>query len=124
MVLELNSFFTQRSNGNINNSRDTVTSNILVNHDFSKGLDSWYPNCCEALVVSPEPGRNHAVITNRKEHWHGLEQDITGRVSPGSTYAVSACVGVSGNLQSAAVVIATLKLEFRDSPTRFVFIGK
>ncbi|PSR99950.1 Anti-sigma-I factor RsgI6 like [Actinidia chinensis var. chinensis] len=115
---------SERSNGNINNSRDTVTSNILVNHDFSKGLDSWYPNCCEALVVSPEPGRNHVVITNRKEHWHGLEQDITGRVYPDSTYAVSARVGVLGNLQSSAVVIATLKLEFLDSPTRFVFIGK
>ncbi|GFY85944.1 glycosyl hydrolase family 10 protein [Actinidia rufa] len=124
LVLELKSFFMQSSNGNVNNSRDTVASNILVNHDFSRGLDSWHPNCCEAFVVSAAPGRNHAVVTNRKEHWHGLEQDITCRVSPGSTYAVSARVGVSGNPQSAAVVIATLKLEFQDSPTRFVFIGK
>ncbi|KAE9457291.1 hypothetical protein C3L33_10804, partial [Rhododendron williamsianum] len=108
----------------MNNSRGSVASNIIVNHDFSRGLDSWHPNCCHAFVVSAEPGRNHAVVTNRKEHWQGLEQDISGKVSAGPTYSVSARVGISGPIQSSAVVTATLKLEFHHSPTAYMFIGK
>ncbi|KAG5543712.1 hypothetical protein RHGRI_016467 [Rhododendron griersonianum] len=115
---------SERSDGNMNNSRGSVASNIIVNHDFSRGLDSWHPNCCHAFVVSAEPGRNHAVVTNRKEHWQGLEQDISGKVSAGPTYSVSARVGISGPIQSSAVVTATLKLEFHHSPTTYMFIGK
>lgn len=37
-----------------------------------------------------------AIVTNRRECWHGFEQDITSKVSEGSTYTVSACVGASG----------------------------
>lgn len=123
-MLELKPFVPQRSDGNMNNSRGSVASNIIVNHDFSRGLDSWHPNCCHAFVVSAEPGRNHAVVTNRKEHWQGLEQDISGKVSAGTTYSVSARVGISGPIQSSAVVTATLKLEFHHSPTTYMFIGK
>jgi hypothetical protein len=61
----------------------------------------------------------HAVVTNRKECWQGLEQDITARVFPGSTYTVSACVGVSGPLHGSADVLATLKLEYRAKGTGF-----
>ncbi|XP_058217198.1 endo-1,4-beta-xylanase 1-like isoform X3 [Rhododendron vialii] len=115
---------SERSDGNMNNSRGSIASNIIVNHDFSRGLDSWHPNCCQAFVVSAEPGRNHAVVTNRKEHWQGLEQDISGKVSVGPTYSVSARVCISDPIQSSAVVTATLKLEFHHSPTTYKFIGK
>lgn len=109
------------------------TANIIVNHDFSRGLDSWHPNCCDSFVVSVEsapsgfltkPVGNYAVVSNRKEHWQGLEQDITSRISPGSTYSISACVGVSGPIQESANVLATLKLEYRASATNYLFIGK
>jgi len=66
----------------------------------------------------------HAVVTNRKECWQGLEQDITARVFPGSTYTVSACVGVSGPLQGSTEVLATLKLEYQVTGTSFLFIGR
>ncbi|KAK9271063.1 hypothetical protein L1049_026652 [Liquidambar formosana] len=130
----------QTSNDNNVNSEKVVEnmmnsrSNIIVNHDFSQGLHSWHLNCCDGFVVSAESGHpegisaksgcSYAVITNRKECWQGLEQDITGRVSPGSTYTVSACVGVSGPLQGFADVQATLKLEYRDSSTSYLFIGR
>lgn len=105
-----------------------------MNSDFSKGLHSWHPNCCHGFVVSAESNfaegtsaksvGNYAVVTNRNECWQGLEQDITSRVSPGFTYLVSACVGVSGPLQGSADVLATLKLEYRNSQTSYLFIGK
>lgn len=116
------------------NSRDNFAANVILNHDFSRGLDSWHPNCCEAYVasatsgypqnVSDGPENYYAVITNRKECWQGLEQDITPRVSPGPTYTVSATVGVSGPLQDIADVSATLRLEYRNAATSYLFIAR
>lgn len=66
----------------------------------------------------------YAVITNRKECWQGLEQDITSGVSPGSTYLVSAIVSVSGNLQDFADVSATLRLMHQDKTTSYLFVAR
>lgn len=119
--------------GNISGPSGNKGANILLNHDFSSGLDSWHLNCCTGHVISAETGteggisvsdRNYAVITNRKECWQGIEQDITGRISIGSTYMVSACVGVSGLSHGSSDVLATLKLEYRDSAISYLFIGR
>lgn len=94
----------------------------------------WHPNSCDAFVVSEKDdyreglsaklsGR-YAVITNRKECWQGLEQDITDRVSTGSTYTVCAWVRVSGNHGATNDVLATLKLEYQDSSVSYLFIGR
>ncbi|XP_050363342.1 endo-1,4-beta-xylanase 1-like isoform X2 [Argentina anserina] len=119
-----------------NVNRDMVNSssqgtNIIVNHDFCGGLQSWHPNCCEGYVVSADSvhqqansGGNYAVVTNRKECWQGLEQNITGRVSPGSTYLVSASVGVSGPLQGCVDVLATVKMECKGSETKYSLVGR
>lgn len=69
-------------------------------------------------------GMNYAIITNRTEAWQGLEQDITTKISVGSTYNVSAYVRVWGGHHKPALAIATLKLEHLDSPTSFVFVGR
>lgn len=108
--------------------------NVILNHDFSGGLHSWRANCCDGFVVSADSAYsngvaanlagNYAVVTNRKECWQGLEQEITGRISLNSTYLVSAHVGVSGVLQGSADVVATLKLEYQDSATSYFFVGK
>lgn len=65
-----------------------------------------------------------AVVTNRKECWQGLEQNITSRVSAGSTYVLSACVGASGTFQGSVEVLATLKLLYQNSETIFMSVGK
>ncbi|KAF9603527.1 hypothetical protein IFM89_037008 [Coptis chinensis] len=124
----------QSSNGSGTTSESSLPGNIILNHDFSLGLQSWHPNCCDGHVVSAESnylegvstksGASYAVIQNRKECWQGLEQDITTRVSPGSTYTVSASVSVAGSLQGAAQVLATLKLEYKYSSTNFLFVGR
>ncbi|XVE95092.1 hypothetical protein REPUB_Repub02eG0066700 [Reevesia pubescens] len=116
------------------NPSGNPAATIIVNHDFSNGLYSWHPNCCIGFAVSAESGNpggwsaksggNYAVVTNRTECWQGLEQDITGRIAPGSTYSVSACVGVSGHLSGSTDVLATLKLENHGSATSYLFIGK
>lgn len=120
--------------GNISGPTVCQGPNILHNHDFSGGLNSWRLNCCNGYVISAdtgnhggismESGGNYAVITDRKECWQGLEQDITDRISIGSTYTVSACVGVSGLSQGSADVLATLKLEYHGSAARYMFIGR
>nr|GMD91356.1 endo-1,4-beta-xylanase A-like [Ipomoea batatas] len=111
----------------------SATNNIVLNHEFSEGLHMWHANCCEAYVipagcgdkgVPTDFGGCYAVITNRKNSWQGLEQDITNRVSTGSTYSVRACVGVSGTISGSTDVLATLKLEYQDSATRYQFIGR
>lgn len=99
--------------------------NIIQNHDFSKGLLSWHSNCCNSYVVSAEGNSgSHAVVTERKQTWQGLEQDITSQLNPGLTYSVSACVGVSGPLQGPVNVAATLKLDHANSTTTYQFVGK
>ncbi|XP_068657360.1 endo-1,4-beta-xylanase 1-like [Aristolochia californica] len=109
-------------------------ANIILNHDFADGLHSWKPNCCNGYVVSGEAshlygvkantGENFAVISNRTESWQGLEQDITARISPGSAYTVSAYIRVWGpNLHEPAGVQATLKLEYLNSETNYLFVG-
>jgi len=117
----------------MSDAKSDVVENVILNHNFSQGLDSWHPNGCEAYVVPPESGNakripmnlrsGYAVVTNRKQCWHGLEQDITSRVTPGSVYKVSATVGVS-SCEGASDVLATLKLEYKGSDTQFLFIQR
>ncbi|XP_027356132.1 endo-1,4-beta-xylanase 1-like [Abrus precatorius] len=120
--------------GIISGPSGSKVTNMLLNHDFSDGLNSWHLNRCDGYVISPESGPqrgvemdshgNYAVITNRKECWQGLEQDITDKISVGSTYFVSACVGVSGLTQGSTDVLATLKLEYHNSDANYLCIGR
>ncbi|KAL5713220.1 Glycoside hydrolase [Ranunculus cassubicifolius] len=125
---------SSNNNGSNNSSESFVAGNIIVNHDFSSGLQSWHLNSCNGQVVSAESGSlngmsaktgtKYAIINNRKESWQGLEQDITSKVSAGSTYSVSAWVSVSGSSKEPMQVLATLKLEYTNSSTKYVFIGR
>ncbi|XP_015885111.3 endo-1,4-beta-xylanase 1 [Ziziphus jujuba] len=123
----------QSENQNMINPSSGRTTNVILNHDFSGGLQSWHANCCDGFVVLADSANsrgeanlagNYAVVTNRKECWQGLEQDITSRISLNSTYMVSAHVGVSGAIQGSADVLATLKLEYQNSATSYLFVGK
>ncbi|XP_023731846.1 endo-1,4-beta-xylanase 1 [Lactuca sativa] len=111
-------------------SSSVTSTNIIQNHDFSNGLHSWYTNSCDGVVVEKQSTR-YAVIANRKETWQGLEQDITTRISPGLTYTLIAHVGVSAehphlhlHLHGHADVIATLKLEYHGSETKYMQITR
>ncbi|CAN8241200.1 unnamed protein product [Cochlearia groenlandica] len=133
-----NEELAKQNNNNNNNVASNIASsdtNIIINHDFSSGMHSWHPNCCDAFVVTAKSGLSHGVldpskcgsyvvVTNRKETWQGLEQDITSRFKPCCLYKVSALVAVSGHVQGLVEVIATLKIENRESPTNYQFIAK
>ncbi|XP_022884483.1 uncharacterized protein LOC111401132 isoform X2 [Olea europaea var. sylvestris] len=129
-----NVFHPQNLNEEVNDSSSRASTNIILNNDFSGGLHLWHPNCCDAFVISEESGNSevipaklsgrYAVVNNRSECWQGLEQDITTRVSMGSTYTVCAWVAVSGAHDGVSDVLATLKLEYRDSAVTYLFIGR
>lgn len=106
----------------INSSADSA-ANIITNHDFSNGLDSWQPNCCKGCIVRDASGGNFAAVTSRSQSWQGLEQDITAKITTNSTYKVSALVSISGLIVGPAYVLATLRLEF-GSLTNYLFIGR
>ncbi|CAL9238291.1 unnamed protein product [Arabidopsis halleri] len=125
----------EKQNNNVASIIGSDHRNVIVNHDFSSGMHSWHPNCCEAFVVTAESNVSHGVldrsksgsyiaVTNRKETWQGLEQDITSRVKPCCLYKVSATVAVSGPSQGLVEVMATLKLENGQSHTNYQFIAK
>ncbi|KAL2241235.1 UNVERIFIED_CONTAM: Endo-1,4-beta-xylanase 1 [Sesamum indicum] len=130
----VNGSFQSELNEEVKDSISSSATNIILNHDFSGGLHLWHPNCCNGFVVPSESGYpqwlssklrgRFAVITNRTECWQGLEQDITNRVSAGSTYKVCAWVGISGTPQAVADVQATLKIEYQDLSVNYLFIGK
>ncbi|GFP95019.1 hypothetical protein PHJA_001646300 [Phtheirospermum japonicum] len=90
----------EKSNEQSMDSISTPSTNVILNHDFSGGLHSWHPNCCDSLV-----------------------QDITDRVSAGPTYTVTAWVGISGASQGIADVHATLKIANHDSSVSYLFVG-
>ncbi|KAL7142028.1 hypothetical protein ABFS83_08G095000 [Erythranthe nasuta] len=128
-------FRSEKSNEESKDSVSRPVTNIILNHDFSDGLQSWNPNNCDGFVVSSEGSSNYplpaklsgprfAVITNRKESWQGLEQDITNRVSVASTCSVCALVAISVAPQRGSHVQATLKVENQDSSVSYIFIGK
>ncbi|XP_057532429.1 endo-1,4-beta-xylanase 3-like isoform X2 [Amaranthus tricolor] len=121
--------FDQKGQGNSGSTSSNIVENIVFSHDFAEGMHSWHPNSCKASLVSPQFGEiegmgdTYARVTNRKECWQGLEQDITNRVVLGTTYSVTACVGVSGDHKPLNVQ-ATLKLESKSSDTNYLCIGR
>lgn len=69
-------------------------------------------------------GENYAVVSKRTEHWQGLEQDITNRVSTGTAYVVSAFVRVDGNVQGQVEVKGTLRLQNTDGSIQYNPVGR
>ncbi|XP_010414736.1 PREDICTED: uncharacterized protein LOC104700841 isoform X2 [Camelina sativa] len=126
----------KQNNNNVTSSIiGSDPTNVIVNHDFSSGMHSWHPNCCEAFVITAGSNVSHGVldmskcgsyvvVKNRKETWQGLEQDITSRVKPCCLYKVSATVAASGPVQGLVEVMATLKLETGQAPTNYQLIAK
>ncbi|GFP94274.1 bes1/bzr1 homolog protein 4 [Phtheirospermum japonicum] len=126
--------YRKKSNEQSTDFISTPSTNVILNHDFSGGLHSWHPNCCDSLVVSSESGYPEGLsaklscrfsfITNQKESWQVLEQDITDRVSAGPTYIVTAWVGISGAPHGTVDVHTTLKIVNQDSSVSYLFVGR
>ncbi|XP_075097498.1 endo-1,4-beta-xylanase 1 isoform X1 [Nicotiana tabacum] len=133
-VITADSFDSKSPKENRENTGSYDAVNIIHNHDFSEGLHLWRANCCSAFVVpagsgyhkgiTEDVGCSYAVVTDRKECWQGLEQDITSRVSAGCVYTISACVGVSGAFHGSTEVQATLRLVYQNSETSYLFISR
>ncbi|CAH9119420.1 unnamed protein product, partial [Cuscuta epithymum] len=101
-----------------------VANNIILNYDFCQGFLRWDTNGCKGHVVKADCGSSYAVITNRTQFHHGLQQDITDHVSKGCSYSVEACVRVSGNIVGFTDIQATLRLEYQNLGAQCHFIAR
>ncbi|PHT34600.1 hypothetical protein CQW23_26400 [Capsicum baccatum] len=98
-------FSWQSPKENSENTGSYDAINVILNHDFSKGLHLRHTNCCNVFVVpacssnykgvAEDIGCSYTIITNCTECWKGLQQDFTSRISAGCVYIVSARVVVS-----------------------------
>ncbi|XP_024517945.1 uncharacterized protein LOC9637546 [Selaginella moellendorffii] len=104
---------------------------IIINGNFDSGLEGWRasygckvslcdPNALQG--IQPRGGEFVAVVSGRTQGWQGIEQDISERVKPGIKYEVLAFVSVAG--VSEADVLATAKLEKKDSDTKYMQLGR
>ena len=69
-------------------------------------------------------GKPFALALDRTEGWQGIEQDITGLVEPNETYLVMAMVRTAGKPHEGAYVLATVRLEYGSSNTRYLSVGR
>lgn len=128
-----NWFLKQKTDTEIEAENPTM-ENIISNFDFSEGLNSWNPNSCHAYVahdessyingIRPNSGSTYAIVTERTQNWHGLEQDITDKITPDMKYTVSSYVTVSGEVHAPIIVSATLKLKNHDNSVNYLCVGR
>lgn len=53
-----------------------------------------------ASSIHPLKGKHFAVVTQRRDTWNGIEQDITSRVQRKAVYTVTAIVRIGGSNKS------------------------
>lgn len=69
-------------------------------------------------------GKPFALALDRTEGWQGIEQDITALVQRNETYLVIAIVRTAGKPLEGANVLATVRLEYKGSNTRYLPVGR
>lgn len=69
-------------------------------------------------------GKPFALALERTKEWQGIEQDITGLVQSNETYLVIAMVRTAGKPHEGACVLATVRLEYGGSKTRYLSVGR
>lgn len=107
-----------------------MEQNLIFNPNFKLGLRGWSSNMCTAVVL----GDNHdsggikmetcCLVTDRKECWQGLEQEISAQLQVNVKYRVTAFVKAFSKMHSMEDVQATLRIESPCSPTKYIFLGK
>ncbi|KAL2622160.1 hypothetical protein R1flu_002365 [Riccia fluitans] len=104
------------------------TEGLLLNPTFDDGLRPWAAKGCKAYVteslgdVLPAQGKYFAVATHRTETWHGIEQDITGRIEESTLYNVKGMVRLLGGVKEARV-LATLYMIGADGKDQYLTLG-
>ncbi|KAJ4788069.1 Glycosyl hydrolase family 10 protein / carbohydrate-binding domain-containing protein isoform 1 [Rhynchospora pubera] len=84
---------------------DVDNDNIILNPNFDNGVDNWSGRGCNIVVhdsmgggkVLPRNGKYFASATNRTQNWHGIQQDVTGRVQRKFLYEATAVVRLFGS---------------------------
>ncbi|CAI0464239.1 unnamed protein product [Linum tenue] len=105
--------------------------NLIVNPNFEDGSNNWSGRGCKIAVqnsaadgkIVPQSGKVFAVATGRTQNWHGIQQEITGRVQRKLAYEVTAVVRIYGNNVTSADVRATLWVKNPDNREQYIGIA-
>eukprot|EP00850_Spirogloea_muscicola_P015596 SM000121S25993 [mRNA] locus=s121:234530:238889:+ [translate_table: standard] len=105
-------------------------SSLMQNADFLAGVVGWYAlgegssGCTLTVEASGSGAPSIAVVSGRRETWHGLAQDIAiGGLAAGEQYRVEAEVRVQGGLERAATVLATIALKDVNGTPSYITLG-
>lgn len=106
--------------------------NIVVNPSFEDGLNNWSGRGCKVVLhdsmadgkIVPESGKAFASTTERTQNWHGIQQEITGKVQRKHVYEATAVVRIYGNNVTNATVQATLWVQNPNQRDQYIGIAK
>ncbi|XP_072952501.1 endo-1,4-beta-xylanase 1-like [Typha angustifolia] len=104
--------------------------NIILNPDFEDGLNNWSGRGCNIVLqdsmgdgkIVPLSGKHFVSTTGRTQNWHGIQQDITGRLQRKLLYEVTATVRIIGNV-STSDIRATLYVQPANGRDQYIGIG-
>lgn len=105
--------------------------NIILNPIFQDGLNNWSARGCKILLhdsmgdgkILPLSGKSFASATERTQNWHGIQQEITGKVQRKLAYEVTAVVRLFGST-TPADVRATLYVQAPNGREQYISIAK
>lgn len=67
--------------------------NVITNSGFESGVDGWFgfgAVSTEATTARAHGGSQSARVSGRTDSWNGIATSLVGRVTPGTSYSVSA----------------------------------
>ncbi|KAJ4770907.1 Glycosyl hydrolase family 10 protein / carbohydrate-binding domain-containing protein isoform 1 [Rhynchospora pubera] len=110
---------------------DVDNDNIILNPNFDNGVDNWSGRGCNIVVhdsmgggkVLPQNGKYFASATNRTQNWHGIQQDVTGRVQRKFLYEATAVVRLFGSNVTPSDVRATLYVQTSNGKDQYIGIS-
>lgn len=106
--------------------------NIILNPRFEDGVNNWSGRGCKILLhdsmgsgkIVPQSGKVFASATERTQTWHGIQQEITGRVQRKHAYEVAAVVRIFGNIVNSADVRVTLWVQTPNLREQYIGVAK
>ena len=87
---------------------EIAAANILENGDFENGTEGWLPYGESTIAEDTDSyysGKKSVKISNRKNSYDGICQDITGKVEAGGIYRTSAWINTESEVEDASMNI-------------------
>lgn len=103
-----------------------------MNPTFEDGLNNWTGRGCNVVLhdsmadgkILPLSGKVFACATARTQTWHGIQQEVTGRVQRKLAYEATAVVRIYGNNVTSSEVRITLWVQAADLREQYIGVAK